>query len=79
MSQPSFPNLDLSTLAQLAGVPDLISEVLKAFKHAPEVFANPKFLLSLVRSGVEVAAAPDDESRREIIQIQLTRITREFS
>lgn len=73
-----MPSLDLSTLAQLAGVPDLISEVLAAFKHAPEVFTDPKFLFALVKSGVDVAAAPDEESRREVVQVCLARIQREF-
>lgn len=71
--------IDLSTLQQLAGVPDLIKEVLAAFAHAPAVVQNPKFLLSLVKSGVEVAAAPDDEGRREVIQIQIARIQKEFA
>lgn len=73
------PGYDLSTLQQLAGVPDLIKEVLAAFAHAPAVVQDPKFLLSMVKSGVEVAAAPDDETRREVIQIAVARITREFS
>ncbi|GGO22325.1 hypothetical protein [Deinococcus humi] len=71
--------IDLSTLQQLAGVPDLIKEVVTSFKKAPEVFSNPKFLLSLVKSVVEVAAAPDDESRRKVIQIQIARIQKEFA
>ncbi|MFK7601907.1 hypothetical protein ACI3L1_06810 [Deinococcus sp. SM5_A1] len=71
--------IDLSTLQQLAGVPDLVKEVLAAFTHAPAVVSDPKFLVSLVKGGIDVAAAPDDESRREVIQIQVARITREFA
>lgn len=69
---------DLTTLTQLAGVPDLIAELLSAFRHAPEVFSDPRFLLSLVGMGIDVAAAPDDETRREVIQIAVAKTLREF-
>lgn len=69
---------DLSTLTQLAGVPDLISDLLSAFRHAPEVFSDPRFLLNLVGVAVDVAAAPDDETRREAIQIAVAKTLREF-
>lgn len=71
--------VDLGTLQDLAGVPQLIQEVLAAFAHAPAVVSSPKFLLGMVRAGVDVAAAPDDESRREAIQISVVRLQREFA
>ena len=71
-------NIDLGTLKDLAGVPELIKEVLAAFAHAPAVFTDPKFMLGMVSAAVAVAVAKDDEGRREIIQLELARLQRKF-
>jgi hypothetical protein len=71
--------MNLPNLKDLIGVPDLISEVLHAFRHAPEVFTDPRFLAGLVKSGIDVALAPDDETRRETVQVCAARLMREFN
>ncbi len=67
-----------SPLAQLAGVPELIKEITGVFAKAPGVFTDPEFLFHLVGAGIEVATAKDDESRREIIQVEVIKLQRRF-
>jgi hypothetical protein len=61
------------------GIPSLINEVLAALGHAPHLFTDPIFLIRLAETAVEVATAPDDETRRGIAQAGILRLEREFA
>lgn len=59
-------------------IPDLINEVLHALGHSQAIFTDPMFLIRLAETAVEVATAPDDETRRGIVQASVLRLESEF-
>lgn len=54
------------------------NEVLHAFVAAPHVLSNPMFFARYALIAVEIAAAPDDETRRGISQVAVLALSREF-
>ncbi|AZI44360.1 hypothetical protein EHF33_15880 [Deinococcus psychrotolerans] len=62
----------------LAAASGFANDVLSAFSHAQHVFTDPIFLARFALSAIEVAAAPDDESKRGAAQGAVLRLQREF-
>ncbi|GAA4015781.1 hypothetical protein GCM10022631_30040 [Deinococcus rubellus] len=63
----------------LADAVTLGNEVLHAFVAAPHLFTDPMFLARYALIAVEVATAPDDETRRGFIQAGVIQLQKEFA
>ena len=62
----------------IAEAVSLANEVLHAFTAAPHVLSDPMFLARYALIAVEIASAPDDETRRGLAQAGLILLQKEF-